>query len=607
MTKTKPSSPPAISMAETKTESFLDRKLATGPFPLDTLRHSTSHVMASAVQRLWPGTRLGVGPAIENRFYYDFEFPAGVRISDEDLVKIEAEMRKIVQEARPFACTTVNREEAKKKLDAMGQGFKLEILGNILEGEPITFYSHGDWQDLCEGPHVANTKQIAVFKLLTVAGAYWRGDEHREQLTRIYGTAFWSKEDLDAYLQFLEEVNKRDHRNLGKSLDLFSIHPEVGPGFIFWHPNLAIPRRVIEEFWWSEHQRRGYMPVYTPHVASEELYKISGHLENYGDLMYSPMDIDGHNYRVKPMNCPGHIKIYQSQIRSYRDLPLRYAELGTVYRYERSGVLHGMLRVRGFTQDDSHIFCTEEQLESEIVGVLELIKFLVRTFGYQFRAYLATRPEKSIGSNEVWEHATRALAGAAQKTGIDTELDNGGGAFYGPKIDFKLKDALGREWQGPTVQCDFNLPQRFELEYIGRDNQRHRPVMVHRAVLGSFERFVGGLIEHFAGKFPFWLAPVQIGIIPVKDDLLEACKILKDKLTFDGFRARIFDQGNNLNVRIKAAQNEQVPYMCVVGQRELDAGSVAVRLRSGENRGVVPFEQFVAQCRERRESKALDL
>ncbi|MFN0207216.1 MAG: threonine--tRNA ligase [Planctomycetota bacterium] len=591
----------------TQTEPFLDRKLASGPFPLDTLRHSTAHLMASAIQRLWPGTRFGVGPSIEHRFYYDFEFPEGVHVSDSDLARIEAEMHKIADENRPFVCTTVHRDEAKKRLEGMKQAFKLEILSGILDGEPITFFSHGDWQDLCEGPHVQTTKQIQHFKLLTVAGAYWRGDEKREQLTRIYGTSFWSKEDLDAYLQFLVEVEKRDHRNLGKSLDLFSVHPEVGPGLIFWHPNLATIRRAIEEFWWSEHHRRGYSPVYTPHLASEELYKISKHLENYAEMMYSPMDIDGHNYRIKPMNCPGHIKIYQSQIRSYRDLPIRLAELGTVYRYERSGVLHGMLRVRGFTQDDSHIFCTEEQLEGEIVGVLELIKYLVRTFGYQFNAYLATRPEKSIGSEANWEHATRALAAAAEKTGIRTELDSGGGAFYGPKIDFKLRDALGREWQGPTAQCDFNLPERFELEYVGRDNQRHRPVMVHRAVLGSFERFVGGLIEHFAGKFPFWISPVQVGLIPVNDELIEYSKKLKDQLVFEGFRARIFDAGNNLNTRIKAAQHEQVPYMCVVGKREVESNSVAVRLRSGENRGTLTFEQFLTMIREKRDTRALDL
>lgn len=587
--------------------SFLDRKLAAGPYPLDTLRHSTAHLMASAVQKLWPGTRFGVGPSIEHRFYYDFAFPEGVRLTDDDLPRIEQEMRRIANEKRPFSCTTVSRDEAKQRLSAMGQPYKLEILSGILEGEPITFFSHGDWQDLCEGPHVATTDQLKHFKLLSVAGAYWRGDEKRDQLTRLYGTAFWSKDDLDSYLAYLEECEKRDHRTLGKSLDLFSIHPEVGPGFIFWHPNLAIPRRAIEEFWWSEHQRRGYQPVYTPHLASEELFKVSGHLQNYGDLMYSPMDIDGQNYRVKPMNCPGHIKIFQSQIRSYRDLPIRYAELGTVYRYERSGVLHGMLRVRGFTQDDSHIFCTHEQLEGELVGVLELVKFLVRTFGYQFRAYLATRPEKSIGGNEVWEHATRALGNAAERTGISTEVDPGGGAFYGPKIDFKLKDALGREWQGPTVQCDFNLPERFALEYVGKDNLRHRPVMVHRAVLGSFERFVGGLVEHFSGRFPLWLSPVQIALIPIKDEQEEYCRSLRDTLVYEGFRAQVYAQGTNLNQRVKAAQQDQVPYMAVCGGREVESKAISLRLRTGENRGAMSFESFVAMLKEKRVAKALDL
>ncbi len=589
-------------------ESFADRQLAEGPFPLDTLRHSTAHLMASAVARLWPGTRFGVGPAVEHRFYYDFAFPEGVRVTDEDLSRIEKEMRRIAEEKRPFRCTAVSRDEARKRLEAMAQPFKLEILRDIPQGEEITFFSHGDWQDLCEGPHVDHTGQVRAFKLLSLAGAYWRGKEGNPQLQRIYGTAFWSKDDLEAYLAFLEEVEKRDHRTLGKQLDLYSVHPEVGPGFIFWHPNLAIPRREIESFWWTEHQRRGYEPVYTPHLASEELYKVSGHLQNYGELMYAPMDIDGQSYRVKPMNCPGHIKIYQSTVRSYRDLPIRYAELGTVYRYERSGVLHGMLRVRGFTQDDSHIFCTEEQLESEIVGVLELVKFLVATFGYDFRAYLATRPsEKSIGSDAVWEHATRALAGAAEKAGLRTEMDAGGGAFYGPKIDFKLKDALGREWQGPTVQCDFNLPERFALEYVGADNHRHRPVMVHRAVLGSMERFVGGLVEHYSGRFPFWLAPVQVALVPIKDDLREHCAGLCDRLVFEGFRARIYDQGSNLNARIKAAQIDQVPYMAVVGKREVEANAVAVRLRSGETQGTVPLEQFLERIREKRARRALDL
>jgi len=599
---------PASANASPPSESFADRRLATGPFPLDTLRHSTAHLMASAVSRLWPGTRFGVGPAIEHRFYYDFEFPEGVRVSDEDLPRIEKEMSRIVEEKRPFQVTAVSRDEAFRRLQEMKQGFKVEILAGIPDGEAITFYSHGDWQDLCEGPHVANTGQIAAFKLLSVAGAYWRGDEKREQLTRIYGTAFWSKDDLDAYLRYLEEVEKRDHRTLGKSLDLFSVHPEVGPGFIFWHPNLAIVRRSIEEFWWEEHQRRGYLPVYTPHVASEELFKVSGHLQNYADLMYSPMDIDGHNYRVKPMNCPGHIKIFQSQIRSYRDLPIRYAELGTVYRYERSGVLHGMLRVRGFTQDDSHIFCTEDQLEGELVGVLDLVKFLVGTFGYQYRAYLATRPtDKSIGSDAVWEHATRALAQAAEKAGVPVEVEAGGGAFYGPKIDFKLKDALGREWQGPTVQCDFNLPERFDLHYVGADNARHRPVMVHRAVLGSFERFVGGLVEHFGGRFPLWLAPVQVGLIPIKDDVAAYARQLREKLVFEGLRAKLYEQGTNLNSRVKAAQEDQVPYMLVCGKKEVEAGTVSVRLRTGENRGAVAFDDFLKEVREKRARRALEL
>lgn len=562
--------------------------------------------MASAVENLFPGTRFANGPPVEGGFYYDFDLP--IPLTDEDLARIEEEMRTIIRAGGDFKCEEVSREEAAQRLSK--QPFKLETLEGIPQGESITFYKHGGWQDLCEGPHLDRVDRIPLdgFKLLNIAGAYWHGIETNPMLQRVYGTVWWSKKDLDAHLKRLEEIKKRDHRRLGKDLDLFSLHSEAGAGFIFWHPNLALVRRTIEEFWWAEHQRRGYVPVYTPHIASEKLFSQSGHLQNYAEMMYAPMDIDGFPYRVKPMNCPGHILIYKTDVRSYRDLPLRFAELGTVYRYEKGGVLHGMLRVRGFTQDDSHIFCTPDQLEEELIGVLDLVDTIVKTFGYQFQAYLATRPkEKSIGTPEFWEHATKALAQAAEKSGIPVEIDEGGGAFYGPKIDFKLKDALGRQWQGPTVQVDYNLPERFDMHFIDKDNVQKRPVMVHRAVLGSLERFVGGLIEHYGGKFPFWLAPTQVALIPVKEDALPYAQELERKLREERFRVKLTDPSINLNKRIKAAQKEQIPYMCILGGREVEAKAVSLRLRTGEDRGAVAVDDFLALCRKRREEKGAEL
>lgn len=573
-----------------------------GPFPLHNLRHSTAHLMASAVARLFPGARFGNGPPIEDGFYYDFDLPRA--LTPEDLGKIETEMRRILNEGGAFQCEEVSREEATKRLAE--QKFKLETLASIPANEKITFYKHGKWMDLCEGPHVDEVRKIPqdAFKLLSIAGAYWHGDEKQPMLQRIYGTAWWSKADLEEYLKRLEEIEKRDHRRLGKDLELYSIHQDVGAGFIFWHPNLGQVRRTIEEFLWGELQRRGYEPVYTPHVASERLFHQSGHLQNYAEMMYAPMAIDEMPYRVKPMNCPGHVQIFKTTTRSYRDLPIRYAELGTVYRYEKSGVLHGMLRVRGFTQDDSHIFCTPEQLEGEIMGVLDLVKLIVKTFGYEYKAYLATRPaEKSIGTEDFWKLATESLRTAATKSDIALEMDEGGGAFYGPKIDFKLKDALGREWQGPTVQVDYNLPERFDIHYVDKDNTLKRPVMVHRAVLGSMERFVGGLIEHYGGKFPLWLAPTQVAFIPIKEESLEFCRKLEAEMRAEGFRVKLMPPEINLNKRIKTAQQEQIPYMAVVGGREAAANSVALRLRTGEDKGAMPVEAFLKLCREKRASK----
>ncbi|MCI0589937.1 MAG: threonine--tRNA ligase [Planctomycetes bacterium] len=579
-------------------------KPAEGPFPLETLRHSMAHLMASAVGHLFPGTKYAIGPPIEDGFYYDFELPRP--LTEEDLPKIEEEMRRIAKEGGKFVCTEASKEQARARLK--GQPYKLEIVEEIPAGAPITFYSHGSWTDLCEGPHVDDASRLVHFKLLSVAGAYWRGDEKKPQLQRIYGTAWWSKEDLDAHLARLAEIEKRDHRRLGRELDLFTTHLEAGPGLVFWHPNLAIVRRSIEEWWGGELARHGYLPVYTPHIASEELFKRSGHLENYADLMYAPMAIDERPYRVKPMNCPGHILVYASRGRSYRELPLRLSEMGTVYRYERSGVLHGMLRVRGFTQDDSHIFCTPGQLEGEIAGVLELVDLVMKTFGYSFTAFLATRPkEKSIGAPESWEHAIAALRAGACRTGLPLEMDEGGGAFYGPKIDFKLRDALGREWQGSTVQVDFNLPERFDLEYTAAEGGRKRPVMVHRAIFGSLERFVGGLVEHFGGRFPFWCAPVQVGLLPITDAQVPYAGEIASRMLGDLFRVKSFDGAGNLNKRIREAQLEKIPYMAVIGKREVEAKSVSLRLRTGEDRGAVPLEAFLALCREKRASRSLDL
>jgi threonyl-tRNA synthetase len=578
-------------------------------YPLSTLRHSVAHLMASAVERLYPGVKFGFGPSIEHGFYYDFEFPEGTpQLERQDLKRIEKEMRKLAKRTPELKVETLTRDQARERMAAAGQSFKVEAVDLIPEGEAITFWSHGDWFDLCEGPHIDRLDRPYFFKLLNLAGAYWRGDESNPMLQRIYGTAFWTKEELDAHLVWLEEVKKRDHRRIGSEQDLFSTHKEAGSGFVFWHPNLAQVRLEIERFWWDEHQRRGYAPVYTPHVSREELFSVSGHLENYGDMMYAPMQLDEQPYRVKPMNCPGHILIYKDRGRSYRELPLRWAELGTVYRYERSGVLHGMLRVRGFTQDDAHVFCTPEQLEDELAAVLELIDFMLKTFGFEYTAYLATRPEeKTIGEPEIWDKATRALEGAAKRLEMPLELDEGGGAFYGPKIDFKVRDALGREWQNSTVQCDFNLPERFDLTYTGEDGKPHRPILLHRAVLGSLERFIGGLIEHFGGRFPFWLAPVQIALIPIREDHMPYCQGLAESLRAEGFRVDCKDASSHMNKRIKEAQKLQVPFMLIAGEREAEDGTVALRRRGTREQDVVPFDEFLERVRGLRATRALEL
>jgi len=575
------------------------------PFPLSTLRHSVSHLMASAVARLYPGVQFGFGPAIEHGFYYDFDLAEA--LTDADLRKIEKEMARIAKRSPKMECVEVSRDEAKRRLAAAGQTYKVEAVELIPQDEAITFWRHGDWEDLCEGPHVDRLDRPFSFKLLNVAGAYWRGDEKRPQMQRVYGTAFWTQEALDAHLAWLEEVKERDHRRLGTDLDLFSTHQEVGGGFVFWHPNLGAVRRAIEEFWWEEHTRRGYKPVYTPHVAREKLFSVSGHLENYAEMMYGAMEIEDQPYRVKPMNCPGHIMIYKSRGRSYRELPLRWAELGTVYRYERSGVLHGMLRVRGFTQDDAHIFCTPEQLADEIAGVVELVGTMLSTFGFDYTAYLATRPEKAIGSHEVWAMATAALEAAAAKQGLPLTLDEGGGAFYGPKIDFKIRDALGREWQNSTIQCDFNLPERFDLHFTDSDGLQKRPIMVHRAIFGSLERFAGVLIEHFGGRFPFWCAPVQVAVIPIREEHSEYARSVAERLQRELFRVDAMLEPSHMNKKIKEAQHQRVPFLLIVGEREAQDGTVAVRRRDTREQDVVPLERFLGLARDLRARRALDL
>ncbi|MBU6450361.1 MAG: threonine--tRNA ligase [Cyanobacteria bacterium REEB67] len=576
---------------------------AKDPEAIELLRHSTAHVMAQAVQNIFPGAKIAIGPTIDDGFYYDFEI-ADHTLTPDDLGKIEAEMKKIADANQRLV--RYNIPDVDKQLDefrSQGEKFKVELLTEHRDHNP-TLYLMQDkdgktiWNDLCRGPHLPSTKDIKAFKLLKVSGSYWRGDEKKEHLQRIYATAWWSKQDLEDYLKRLEEAEKRDHRKLSKELDLFSTHDEVGPGLIFWHPNLATVRDCIETYWRAEHRKRGYVFVYTPHIANEQLFAISGHLENYSENMYSPMDIDGQPYRAKPMNCPGHIMIYKSKLHSYRDLPIRMAELGTVYRYERSGVLHGMLRVRGFTQDDSHIFCTPEQLEDEIGGIVDLIESLMTTFGYTYKAYLATKPEKALGSDEEWDFATKALEGAMKKRGMPYEVDAGGGAFYAPKIDVKLFDAIGREWQGPTVQVDLNLPDRFDVCYIGQDGNRHKAIMVHRAVLGSLERFVGGLIEHYAGAFPLWLAPTQVVVMPISDRHADEAKKLVALLADNDIRVQLDERSETVNYRIREAQVQQIPYMVVLGDKEVEAGIVAVRHRRGGSLGTMKPEELLAKLKE---------
>jgi threonyl-tRNA synthetase len=572
-------------------------------YELARMRHSCAHLMAEAVQEMFPEARFGIGPAIEHGFYYDFDLPRP--LTPDDLAEIDSRMRANRDKAEPYRRAVVSREEALRIFGA--NPYKIELIENLPPDETITTYQQGHFLDLCRGPHVATTAEVGPFKLLSVAGAYWRGDEKRPMLQRIYGTAWPTQGELDGHLHRLEEAQRRDHRRLGRELDLFSVNEDIGPGLILWHPKGGMVRYLVEQFEQQEQLARGYDLVYTPHIASEKLYKISGHLENYRENMYSPMSIEEVDYYLKPMNCPGHIMIYKSRVHSYRDLPIRLAELGTVYRYERSGTLHGMLRVRGFTQDDSHIFCTPEQVIDEAQGVIDLAIHMAGVFGYQFQAYLATKPEKAIGSDEVWARATADLERAMKERGLPFKLDEGGGAFYGPKIDIKWVDALGREWTGPTIQVDFNLPERFDVSYVGEDGERHRVAMIHRTLLGSMERFVGGLVEHYAGAFPVWLAPIQARLIPITNDQIEFAQAVERQLATAGLRADVDDGRDRMQAKIRNAQLEKIPYMLVVGKREVEAGAVAVRLRNGRDLGALPVADVVALIAGRNESRSLFL
>ena len=561
---------------------------------LSTLRHSTAHVMAEAVLELFPDAQIAIGPAIENGFYYDFDLPRP--LTDADLETITKNMRKIINSGREFVRKEVTREEAKEIFK--NQKYKLELLEAIPEGETVTTYTQGSFTDLCRGPHVESTKELCAdgFKLLSIAGAYWRGNEKNKMLTRIYATAWGSKEDLRAYMDHLADIEKRDHRKLGKELDLFSLHEEAGPGLVYWHPRGARIRQTSEQFWREEHYKNGYEMVYTPHVGKSWLWETSGHLGFYKDSMYPPMEMDNTDYYVKPMNCPFHIMIYQNSKKSYRDLPCRWAELGTVYRYEKAGSLHGLMRVRGFTQDDAHLFVTPDQMDDEIMEVLRFSLHMLHAFGFNdIHAYISTKPEKSVGEVEKWNAATEALKKAVEKEGLKYDIDEGGGAFYGPKIDLKIKDAIGREWQLSTVQFDFNLPERFGMTFVDKDGVEKRPYMIHRALLGSIERFFGVLMENYAGAFPPWLSPDQIAIIPVGDMAYDYSKDLASTLRKEGFRVSLDLSDDRMNAKIRKAQKQKTPYMLIIGEKEMAGNLVSIRYRNGKQVNLVPTADFIKE------------
>lgn len=567
---------------------------------LEMMRHSAAHVMAQAVQLLFPEAKFGIGPVIENGFYYDFDLPRP--LTPEDLTVIENNMRDIINAHWLFTREELSKEAARHLFAA--QPYKLELIDELPD-TMVTIYRQGSFTDLCRGPHVASTGEIKAFKLTHIAGAYWRGDEKRPMLQRIYGVAFDNQAELEGYLSRQAEAANRDHRKLGKELDLFSIHEEIGPGLICWHPKGALIRQIIEDFWREEHINRGYDIVYTPHIAKLDLWKTSGHWDFYRDYLYSPMEVEGQQYILKPMNCLGHIMIYKSQLRSYRDLPLRYAELGTVYRYERTGVLYGLARVRGFTQDDAHIFCRSDQIEAEVAGVVKLAQFMLSAFGFSdYELLLSTRPEKYAGTIQMWEQATESLEQVLERLKLPYKVDPGEGVFYGPKIDIKLKEALGHSWQGTTIQVDFNLPQRFHVCYIGNDGLEYTATMIHRTILGSMERFLACLIEHYGGAFPLWLAPVQAMIIPIADRHIDCARQIKEKLQQEKIRAQVDDRSERMNLKIREAQLAKIPYMLIVGDKEAASSSVSLRLRNGEDVGLQTLSEAKARIKTAIEAKA---
>ena len=575
------------------------------PTELETIRHSCAHLMAQAVQDLFPGTQVTIGPVIEDGFFYDFSRKDA--FVPEDLVKIEKRMKELAAADIPIVRSEISREEAKKKFSDMGEIFKVEIIESIDPNEPITIYSQGDWGDLCGGPHVESTKKIKAFKLLHTSSAYWRGDERNPVLQRIYGTAWNTEKELRLYLKRLEEAKKRDHRKLGKELDLFSVSDDIGPGLILWHPKGARIRHLMEEFWKKEHFRHGYEMVISPHAAKIDLWKTSGHTEFYKDNMFSNMDVEGREYVMKPMNCPFHIQIYKTKLRSYRDLPVRFGELGTVYRYERSGVLHGLLRVRGFTQDDAHLFCRPSQIEEEITKVLDLIVFVLQSFGFhEYKIYLSTRPEKYVGSDSGWESATKALETALNNKNLEFEVDPGEGVFYGPKIDIKIKDSLNRYWQVSTVQVDFNLPEKFDITYIEEDGQRRQPIMLHRALMGSLERFFGCLIEHYAGAFPLWLAPVQIILLPITDNHAEYADKIAEELEESGIRVEKDLRNEKIGFKIREAQLQKIPYMIVLGDKEVETSTLSVRRRRSKETRTLDLKTFLNEVNEAVKNRTID-
>ncbi len=555
------------------------------------LRHTSAHVLAQAIKELFPEAKLGIGPPTEEGFYYDIYYKRS--FNEEDLEKIEKKVKEIIKKNLPLERKEIPKEEAKELFRKLNEDFKLELIDEMPD-EKVSIYSQGDFVDLCKGPHLLSTGNIKAVKLLSVAGAYWRGDEKNPMLWRIYGTAFFSKEELKEYLERLEEIKKRDHRKLGKELELFTIEEDIGPGLVIWLPKGSIVRNIIESFLKEIHLQKGYQLLHTPHIALRNLWKISGHLDFYAENMFPPMELENRVYQLKPMNCPFHIYVYNQKRRSYRELPIRYFELGTVYRFERSGVLHGLLRVRGFTQDDAHIFCREDQLEEELIRVLDLVTYILKVFGFsEYRIFLSTRPEKFVGSPEIWDKAESALKRALETKGLEYEIDPGEGVFYGPKIDLKIKDVLGRFWQCSTIQVDFNLPERFDITYIGEDNKFHRPIMIHRALLGSLERFFGVLIENYAGAFPFWIAPVQIKVLTITDRNIAYGESVVETLRKEGFRVEADFRNEKLNYKIRMAQQEKVPYMIILGDKEERDKVVSVRTRKGEVINNLKIEEFI--------------